>query len=162
MASAEREPIKVWGGGPSGGPGGRAPGGGLGGQAPLKLKSFQLVSVSQISKIWPFWDCRLLCNASTQPKFIENYRILIIAREASEKISTFLNLHLSPPSKGGGGKPPLNHDRGHGRIGPSLDPPVAIIVKLGLLDPLYVVNADRPKLQRNMPSVDVCAHFLKV
>jgi len=30
-----------------------------------------------------------------------------MAREASEKISTFINLYLSPPSKGGGGQAPL-------------------------------------------------------
>jgi len=57
-----------------------------------------------------------------------NYRILIITREASENISTFINLYLSPPSKGGGGaSPPLNHDkRAMAGLAP-LDPPLLSI-----------------------------------
>jgi len=53
MASAEREPITgVWGLCPQRGSRGRAPGEGVsGGEAPLKMKCFQLLSVSQISKI---------------------------------------------------------------------------------------------------------------
>jgi len=41
---------------PAGVQGAEPPVRGQGGEAPLKLKSFQLLSVSQISKILPFWD----------------------------------------------------------------------------------------------------------